>query len=407
MNRRDALLSLASAPVLFSSPFAQAAGNNAAWESVRNQFELEHGVTNLNGYLGSANLRPVRLAEAAPATASDGGQAMLQRLSAYLRIAPENLSLAGSTTEGLGLIYAGLKLAPGEEVLSTEHEHACTREALRLRTQRHGAQVRLVRLYNDPATADANNMVRSLINAVRPNTRALALTWVHGHSGVKLPVRQIADELSIINARRAPNERVLLILDAVLGLGVENADMGSLGADFVVSSTHKFAMAPMGAAVIAGTDAAFARVDPVIPATSLQAAKLPGKLYAPGAASAVEKRRGVQAALDFHASLGKVAIEQRIHNLAQQLKQGLAKLPNVRLITPLSQSLSSGIVSISLNDFSAKSALQLLEKSAGIRASLAPSPQAAEQWLRFGPTLLNSEADMQRVIAAVAALPRR
>ena len=41
---------------------------------------------------------------------------------------------------GLGLLYGGLPLAPGDEVVTTAHDHYATHEALRLRTVRTGAR---------------------------------------------------------------------------------------------------------------------------------------------------------------------------------------------------------------------------------------------------------------------------
>ena len=43
-------------------------------------------------------------------------------------------------------------------------------------------------------------------------------------------------------------------------------------------------------------------------------------------------------------ALGKEAIEARIHGLATRLKDGLATIPRVRLVTPRAEALSAGIV---------------------------------------------------------------
>ena len=51
---------------------------------------------------------------------------------------PRSLALTDSTTMGLGLLYGGLRLAPDEEVLTTEHDFYATHEALRL-PRRSGA----------------------------------------------------------------------------------------------------------------------------------------------------------------------------------------------------------------------------------------------------------------------------
>ncbi len=70
---------------------------------------------------------------------------------------PATLAFVDSTTMGLALTYRGL-LQPGDEVLTTEHDHYATHESLRL----SGATVRKVRLYDDPAQASAEAMIDAL-----------------------------------------------------------------------------------------------------------------------------------------------------------------------------------------------------------------------------------------------------
>ena len=45
----------------------------------------------------------------------------------YLAAKPDDFAMTGSTTQGLGTIYGGLKLRPGQEILSTEQDHIMTK----------------------------------------------------------------------------------------------------------------------------------------------------------------------------------------------------------------------------------------------------------------------------------------
>ena len=64
---------------------------------------------------------------------------MAAAAAAYLGVQPSNLAFVDSTTMGLAMVYSGLKLEPGDEVLTTEHDHYATHESLRL-ARRDGAQ---------------------------------------------------------------------------------------------------------------------------------------------------------------------------------------------------------------------------------------------------------------------------
>ena len=68
----------------------------------------------------------------------------------------------------LAILYRALRLRPGEEILSTVHDHFATDESLRLA----GGRVRRVRLYDprDPATASADEIASRLRAAIRPRT---------------------------------------------------------------------------------------------------------------------------------------------------------------------------------------------------------------------------------------------
>src|SRR5690606_40866584 len=80
----------------------------------------------------------------------------------YLVAAPESIVFTESTTMGLGLVYNGLRLAPGQEILTTEHGYYVTHESLRLASLRTGASVRRIRLYREPGTATASAGERRL-----------------------------------------------------------------------------------------------------------------------------------------------------------------------------------------------------------------------------------------------------
>jgi hypothetical protein len=87
---------------------------------------------------------------------------VLRQAGGYLRARPTDIALTDSTTMGLGLLYGGLDLRAGQEVLTTTHDFYATHEALRLAAGRSGATMRRVALYRDPARATESEIVDSL-----------------------------------------------------------------------------------------------------------------------------------------------------------------------------------------------------------------------------------------------------
>jgi selenocysteine lyase/cysteine desulfurase len=180
----------------------------------------------------------------------------------YLGTRADEIAFTDSTTMGLGLVYHGLRLKPGEEILTTEHDFYSTHEALRLRAQRDGVTVRRVRLYADPAKASVDEIVSNVDRALSPATKLVAMTWVHSGTGVKLPVREITN---------AVKGRALVSLDSVHGFGAQDAGPPELGVDFLISGCHKWLFGPRGTGIIWGSARGVVR----LPASRANVRQLP------------------------------------------------------------------------------------------------------------------------------------
>lgn len=393
----------------------------ADWDSVRAQFPLDPDLRHFAAFVLASHPRPVaeaierhregldRDAEGyllAEEQASELG--VREAASRYLGGEPDQVALTDSTTMGLGLLYGGLRLGAGDEVLTTEHDFYSTHEALRLRSERTGATVRRARLYDDPATADAGEMAERLLAAVTPATSVVAITWVHSSTGVKLPVADIAAGLRDLPGRDEP---VLLCVDGVHGLGADAATPGDLGADFLVSGTHKWLFGPRGTGIVWGTPEAWNRLDPIVPPfepTSLTAwisgvaapRTQPGLWATPGGYHSFEHRWALGAAFDFHRTIGADVVAERIATQATQLKEGLAAIDGVTVHTPLDPAISAGVVCATVGSSNPVDVVAGL-RADGIVASVTPY---REQYVRFGPGIVTTPDDVDALLESVATL---
>src|SRR6266511_920295 len=84
-------------------------------------------------------------------------------------------------------------------------------------------------------------------------------------TGVKLPLREIADAVVRANRGRREDERILLCVDGVHGFRIEDASPVELGADVFVSGCHKWLFGPRGTGLIWAAPHAWERLDPTIP----------------------------------------------------------------------------------------------------------------------------------------------
>jgi len=195
-------------------------------------------------------------------------------------------------------------------------------------------------------------MAHAVEQAIVPATRVVAITWVHSSTGVKTPVRAIADVIAAANTRRTPDRRIWLCVDGVHGFGVEDVAMADLGCDFFVAGTHKWVFGPRGTGVIWGRAELWPMLRPTIPAfgRSSYAGWLRGGLepattadvMTPGGFHSFEHRWALGEAFEFQREIGKAQVAARIHALNRRCKDGLATMKHITLLTPHRDDLSSG-----------------------------------------------------------------
>jgi isopenicillin-N epimerase len=382
---------------------APEADSALGWDDVRAQFRLSRSQIHMGGLYLASHPGTVRRAidrhrrglDADPVNYlhrnGDRLEAdVLRAAGSYLGARPTDLALTDSTTMGLGLLYGGLSLRAADEVVTTTHDFYATHEALRLAAARSGANVRRVALYRDPGRASEDEIVGNIVRAVGPNTHVVALTWVHSSTGVKLPIRRIVESLP----RRAG---LLVCLDGVHGLGVENESVGSLGVDFLVSGCHKWLFGPRGTGVVWGRTTAWPAVSPTIPAFT---GGSPARAFTPGGFHSFEHRWALAEAFRLHGRIGKARAAARIHALNRRLRDGLAAMSHVTLLTPRAGSLSAGIVVFSVDRMSPDAVVAALARRR-IVATVTPYTPAHA---RLAPGLLNTPGEVDRVLAAIRGL---
>jgi selenocysteine lyase/cysteine desulfurase len=332
-------------------------------------------------------------------------------VAAYVGGTPEEIALTGNTTTGLAVIYGGLPLKKGQEIVTTTHDHYVTHEALRLRAVHTGATFRKVPLYAAAGQASEDEIVGKLVKAVGPRTRAVAVTWVHSSTGVKLPIRKMSDALADLNKRRGADDRVLLCVDGVHGFGAEKDTMAELGCDFFVAGCHKWMFGPRGTGMVWGRADAWKGASGIVPCFDWGALEAwmhgkapdgvpPGPRMSPGGFQSFDHRWALPAAFQFHERIGRARVTARLHELATRCKEGLAKLPKVKLHTPRAEALSAALVCFEVEGLAPKEVVSRLLA----RKIVASDTPYAPSYARLTPSLLNTPEEVDRAVAEIAAL---
>ena len=394
----------------------------STWESVRAQFALDPAFMHFASFYIASHPAPVQAAIDGHRRAmdrnpfhvvehgmfSEGAENLhvqvQSEIADYLGARPQDVCLTGNTTTGLALVYQGLPLQAGDEVLCTTHDHYSHHESIRLAVDRAGASMRRVPLFEDAATATTGSIIDALLKGIGPKTRVVGLTWVHSSSGIRLPIREIAAAL-----RARPGPPLLLVVDGVHGLGSTDETVAAMGCDYFCAGTHKWMFAPRGTGLVWASAENWARLRPLVPSfTDYEqylawerqqppATPTTADRMSPGGFHAYEHVWAAAAAFRMHKQMGRARVAARIRELNDECKAGLAANPKVRLHTPMSAELSAGLVSFEVAGVAPADVVkQLLARN--IVASTSPY---VVTYARLAPSLVNTSDEVERAVRAV------
>jgi selenocysteine lyase/cysteine desulfurase len=400
------------------------------WSLVREQFDLAPEYIHFGLFYLASHPRPVREAiqqlrqrlDRNPFLTVEQGMfepahpkfyaAVTEALGRYTGFDPNDIALTSNTTTGLSVIYHGLPLRPGEEILTTNQDHYVHHEAIRLASERNGATWRKIPIFDSYDTISADEITDRIRKAIAPKTRVVGITWVHSSSGLRMPVRRIADAIAQVNRSRGPENRVLLVVDGVHGIGVESPDLTALGADLFAAGLHKWIFAPRGTGFVWAKPEIWAGMRPLMASFQWMeefeawADERPitpparAALFSPGGFQAYEHHWAIPAAIEFHRKIGSSRITERIHALNAEMREGLSKMAHVVVYTPASRELNAGMVCFDVKGVKAE---ETVERLLGKRILASTTPYRVPV-SRLACGIMNTPQEVETTLGAIRSL---
>ncbi|WP_395607824.1 aminotransferase class V-fold PLP-dependent enzyme [Pseudomonas sp. B22129] len=391
---------------------ATPAGN--PWTALKQLFNQDPDYLHFSNFLVASHPKPVREAieryrlqiDRNPGRAMDWDlQETFKRegqvrewAGRYLNAKPAQIALTGSTSEGLAMIYGGIKVRPDQEILTTVHEHYATEFSLNFRVAKEGTQVRRISLFENAARVSVDEVLGNIKRNIRPTTRVLGMTWVQSGSGVKLPIREIGQLVDEHNRDRDDKDRILYVVDGVHGFGVENLDFPAMNCDFFIAGTHKWMFGPRGTGLVCARDSENNYVTPMVPTFSEDTNF--ATTMTPGGYHAFEHRWAADEAFKLHLQLGKAQVQAQIHALNTELKNQLLAHPQIELVTPRSPELSAGFTFFRVKGQDSDDVAAYMMKN---RVVIDAVDRDVGPVIRTAPGLLNSSDEIQRFMALLTA----
>lgn len=311
--------------------------DDAYWTDIRAQFPFEPGLTYLNnGGLG-APPKPVvdavidgyKRISANPSIQQTDLNGYIRdtvrpALAQFVGADPMEIAFTRNATEGLNFISNGIEMKPGDEVITTTHEHPAGINPWLLKSQRYGIVVRQVRVPTPPNSA--SEVIDIFRRAINSRTKVLFFCHITRGPGLLYPVKELcamARERGIVSA-----------VDGAQSVGMMEFNVSDLGCDLFANSLHKWVLTPIGTGMIYVRKEFQERFFPMFAGSGPWDVALAGsRRYEAIGTYDVPVRAGVGAALEFINKIGIKNIEARNRMLSDYAKSELAKVPRVSMLT--------------------------------------------------------------------------
>jgi isopenicillin-N epimerase len=175
-------------------------------------------------------------------------------LGEYMHASANDIVYIPNATHGVNIIARSLKLSPGDEILTTDHEYGACNFTWDFIAHKTGAIYKVLCI-NLPV--DAQEQVADQIwRGVTPRTKVIFISHITSPTSLTLPVHQICT--------RAREAGIITIIDGAHAPGQLSLDLSSLQADFYVGNCHKWMLSPKGAGFLYARPEVQNMIEPLI-----------------------------------------------------------------------------------------------------------------------------------------------
>jgi len=142
-----------------------------------------------------------------------------------INAAPENICFVRSTSHGISLVASGLKWKTGENIVTFNREFPANIYPW-MNLIKRGVEVRMVR------ERDGKVPVEDMERLINSQTRLVAISQVQFTNGFRIDLKRLGEICR--------KKGVLLLVDAIQGLGVVPFDLKETPVDFLAADGHKW-----------------------------------------------------------------------------------------------------------------------------------------------------------------------
>ncbi len=323
-----------------------------------------------------------------------------EALARFFNVPTDTIAMVNNVSTSISLVVSGLPLLPGDEIItSNEEDDALWLPLYNIGRKRYGAAVRHMTVGATPAETLAN-----FAALLSPRTKLVALSHVTQDRGTNLPVAEIC--------RLAREHGAFVYLDGGQAVGQLNVDVAAIDPDFYAVLGYKWMLGPYGTGCLYVAERMRDVLD--ISWTGSHVAEhidfesgaidwqpYPGRLEM-GSVN-FPTMAGLGAAVEYLEKHTIEAIEERSKRLSRWLRDELLKHPKVICYDSEDPETYTGIVAYGVAGVSGTDLAAYLHEHEVWCRALSHGSMAG---VRLCTAFMNSEEEIERAIAIMAAMPR-
>jgi isopenicillin-N epimerase len=307
------------------------------WEEVVNEFPSSNGIINLYGQAG--NPAPKNVQEVFESTVKSLNNSPVyfyrtfdysikteirKRLSALMNCDAKEIAITRGTTEGLNNVIFGLRLNPGDEILTTSHDYYTAIAGWKTREALEGVKVRIL---NVPAYPDDPKEILEIFRTnITDRTKLIMFCHVDWTNGFINPAKEIC--------QIAEDHGILTLIDGAHSFGQTPCDMQDIGCDFFVSSLHKWLYTTHGNGLMYIKSEKIPLVYPLF-ASGYHSPESDKIEKFEDIGTAIPNYVSIIPALDFLENIGWEKIYSRMAHLRNYWIERVSGISSVKMLTPI------------------------------------------------------------------------
>jgi len=321
-------------------------------------------------------------------------RAAREPLARYVNCDPDDLVYVPNATVGINIVARSLDLAPGDEVLTTDHEYGALDRTWDFLCNRSGAVYKRQPMPLPVTTPE--EFVEQFWAGVTPRTRIIFISHLTSPTALIFPVAEIC--------RRARDAGILSIVDGAHAVGQIPLDMTALGADVYTSNNHKWLLAPKGSAFLYVRRELQPRVFPLVISWGWHPEEPVGspfvQMHEWQGTRDIASYLATPAAIDFVRANNWEQVRAECHALAWETAERISARTGCGLIS--SADWVSQMVTIPLPPCDVKQVKVLLYDNYGVEVPVLR--WGGREFVRVSVQGYNTRADIDRLVDALGEL---